>query len=114
MRSRLAQVGLIVAGLLIALYPFTLGASPDVDCRGVPMGPGQTCAKADGSAMASYALSEREAGSDAAAMRTRARADGDDWILNGTKCWITNGGKSSWYTVMAVTDPDKGANGISA
>jgi alkylation response protein AidB-like acyl-CoA dehydrogenase len=44
--------------------------------------------------MASYALSEREAGSDAAAMRTRAKADGDDWILNGSKCWITNGGKS--------------------
>ena len=64
--------------------------------------------------MASYALSEREAGSDAASMRTRAKADGDDWILNGTKCWITNGGKSSWYTVMAVTDPDKGANGISS
>jgi len=64
--------------------------------------------------MASYALSEREAGSDAAAMRTRAKADGDDWILNGSKCWITNGGKSTWYTVMAVTDPEKGANGISA
>ena len=41
-------------------------------------------------------------------MRTRAKADGDDWILNGSKCWITNGGKSTWYTVMAVTDPDKG------
>ena len=68
---------------------------------------------ADGK-MASYALSEREAGSDAAAMRTRAKADGDDWILNGSKCWITNGGKSAWYTVMAVSDPDKGANGISA
>jgi alkylation response protein AidB-like acyl-CoA dehydrogenase len=68
---------------------------------------------ADGK-MASYALSEREAGSDAAAMRTRAKADGDDWIINGSKCWITNGGKSAWYTVMAVTDPDKGANGISA
>jgi len=65
-------------------------------------------------AMASYALSEREAGSDAASMRTRAKADGDDWILNGSKCWITNGGQSTWYTVMAVTDPDKGANGISA
>ncbi|MFY2859056.1 acyl-CoA dehydrogenase [Mycobacterium sp. THU-M104] len=64
--------------------------------------------------MASYALSEREAGSDAAAMRTRAKADGDDWILNGAKCWITNGGMSSWYTVMAVTDPDKGSGGISA
>ncbi|MGJ6124344.1 acyl-CoA dehydrogenase [Mycolicibacterium sp. Y3] len=64
--------------------------------------------------LASYALSEREAGSDAAGMRTRARADGEDWILDGTKAWITNGGKSTWYTVMAVTDPDKGTNGISA
>lgn len=69
---------------------------------------------ASGAAMASYALSEREAGSDAASMRTRARRDGDDWVLNGTKCWITNGGKSTWYTVMAVTDPGHGANGISA
>ena len=64
--------------------------------------------------MASYALSEREAGSDAGSMRTRARKDGDDWILNGNKAWITNGGKSTWYTVMAVTDPEKGASGISA
>ncbi|RBO85556.1 acyl-CoA dehydrogenase family protein [Nocardia puris] len=64
--------------------------------------------------MASYCLSEREAGSDAAAMRTRAKQDGDDWVINGTKCWITNGGKSDWYTVMAVTAADKGANGISA
>lgn len=69
---------------------------------------------AAGEAMASYALSERGAGSDAAAMRTRAKADGDGWVLNGSKCWITNGGKSTWYTVMAVTDPDRGANGISA
>ncbi len=68
---------------------------------------------ADG-AMISYALSEREAGSDAAAMRTRAVRDGDSWVLNGTKCWITNAGVSTYYTVMAVTDPDKGANGISA
>ncbi len=69
---------------------------------------------ASGEAMISYALSEREAGSDAAAMRTRAVADGDDWVLNGTKCWITNAGVSSWYTVMAVTDPDKRSKGISA
>jgi alkylation response protein AidB-like acyl-CoA dehydrogenase len=69
---------------------------------------------ASGEAMISYALSEREAGSDAAAMRTRAVRDGDSWVLNGTKCWITNAGVSTWYTVMAVTDPDRGANGISA
>ena len=69
---------------------------------------------ASGEAMISYALSEREAGSDAAAMRTRAVADGEDWVLNGTKCWITNAGVSSWYTVMAVTDPKKKSKGISA
>ncbi|QHD84793.1 acyl-CoA dehydrogenase [Gordonia sp. JH63] len=69
---------------------------------------------ASGEAMASYALSEREAGSDAAGMKTRARKDGNNWVLNGSKCWITNGGKSTWYTVMAVTDPEKKANGISA
>jgi alkylation response protein AidB-like acyl-CoA dehydrogenase len=66
--------------------------------------------------LASYALSEREAGSDAASMRTRAVLDGDHWVLNGTKCWITNAGVSTWYTVMAVSDPTaaKPANGISA
>ncbi|MGH3670609.1 MAG: acyl-CoA dehydrogenase [Pseudonocardiaceae bacterium] len=64
--------------------------------------------------MACYALSEREAGSDAASMRTRARPAGDHWVLNGTKCWITNAGQSCWYTVMAVTDADRGARGISA
>ncbi len=66
--------------------------------------------------MASYALSEREAGSDTASMRTRARRDGDTWVLNGTKCWITNAGESTWYTVMAVSNPDaaKPADGISA
>ena len=69
---------------------------------------------ATGEAMFSYALSEREAGSDAASMRTRAMLDGDHWVLNGTKCWISNAGISSYYTVMAVTDPTKGANGISA
>jgi alkylation response protein AidB-like acyl-CoA dehydrogenase len=69
---------------------------------------------AERGAMISYALSEREAGSDAASMRTRAVADGDGWVLNGTKCWITNAGVSTWYTVMAVTDPEKGPNGISA
>jgi alkylation response protein AidB-like acyl-CoA dehydrogenase len=65
-------------------------------------------------AMFSYALSEPEAGSDAAAMRMRAVRDGDSFILNGTKRWITNAGVSQYYTVMAVTDPAAGAAGISA
>jgi len=69
---------------------------------------------AKGDAMFSYALSEPEAGSDAAAMRTRATRTAGGYLLNGTKRWITNAGVSTFYTVMAVTDPDKGANGISA
>jgi alkylation response protein AidB-like acyl-CoA dehydrogenase len=69
---------------------------------------------ARGEAMFSYALSEPEAGSDAAAMTTRAVRDGDTYVLNGTKRWITNAGISQYYTVMAVTDPAAGPRGISA
>jgi alkylation response protein AidB-like acyl-CoA dehydrogenase len=65
-------------------------------------------------AMASYALSEREAGSDAAALRTRAHRAGEYWVLGGTKCWISNAGESTWYTVLAMTDPAQAAHGISA
>ncbi|MQA88245.1 MAG: acyl-CoA dehydrogenase [Streptosporangiales bacterium] len=69
---------------------------------------------ARGEAMFSYALSEPEAGSDAASMRTRADRDGDSYVLNGTKRWISGAGVSQYYTVMAVTDPDKRTGGISA
>jgi alkylation response protein AidB-like acyl-CoA dehydrogenase len=64
----------------------------------------------------SYCLSEPEpeAGSDAAAMKTRAVRDGDDWVIDVVKRWITNAGVSEFYTVTAVTDPDQGARGISA
>jgi alkylation response protein AidB-like acyl-CoA dehydrogenase len=69
---------------------------------------------AKGDAMFSYCLSEPDAGSDAAGMRTRAVRDGDTYVLNGVKRWITNAGVSEYYTVMAVTDPDKRSRGISA
>jgi alkylation response protein AidB-like acyl-CoA dehydrogenase len=69
---------------------------------------------ASGGAMFCYALSEPEAGSDAAAMSTRAVRNRENFILNGTKRWITNAGVSTYYTVMAVTDPAAGAGGISA
>jgi alkylation response protein AidB-like acyl-CoA dehydrogenase len=62
----------------------------------------------------SYCLSEPEAGSDAANQKTRAVRDGDEWVLNGVKRWITNAGESEFYTVLAVTDPDKRTKGISA
>jgi alkylation response protein AidB-like acyl-CoA dehydrogenase len=69
---------------------------------------------AAGEAMFSYCLSEPEAGSDAASMTTRAVRDGDYWVLNGVKRWITNAGVSEYYTVFAVTDPVAGSRGISA
>jgi alkylation response protein AidB-like acyl-CoA dehydrogenase len=70
---------------------------------------------AAGRAMFSYCLSEPEAGSDAAAMKTRAVRDGDHYVLNGVKRWITNAGVSEYYTVFAVTDAEKGPRGgISA
>ncbi|MCZ7414611.1 MULTISPECIES: acyl-CoA dehydrogenase family protein [unclassified Streptomyces] len=70
---------------------------------------------AKGDAMFSYCLSEPDAGSDAGGMTTRAVRDGDHWVLNGVKRWITNAGVSEYYTVMAVTDPEKKTRGgISA
>ncbi len=69
---------------------------------------------ARGEAMFSYCLSEPEAGSDAAGMKTRAVRDGDFYVLDGVKRWITNAGVSEYYTVMAVTDPAKRSRGISA
>ncbi|HTK64119.1 MAG TPA: acyl-CoA dehydrogenase family protein [Pseudonocardia sp.] len=60
---------------------------------------------AEGTGGFSYGLSEREAGSDTASMKCRATRDGDGWVLNGHKAWITNAGVSEYYTVLAVTDP---------
>jgi alkylation response protein AidB-like acyl-CoA dehydrogenase len=79
--------------------PLILGASDDVLQRYLPP-------VARGEAMFSYGLSEREAGSDTAAMKARAVPDGDGWVLSGQKSWITNAGISEYYTVLAVTDPD--------
>lgn len=62
----------------------------------------------------SYCLSESEAGSDAASMRTKAVQSGDKWILNGSKKWISNAGFSDFYTVLATSDASLGAKGITA
>src|ERR1700727_1309143 len=102
-----ASSSLIPAVNRLGTVPLLLSASEEVKQRYVPR-------VASGEAMFSYALSEPEAGSDAAAMKTRAVRDGDGYVLNGTKRWITNAGGSKFYTVMAVTDPAAGANGISA
>ncbi|MHB9144327.1 MAG: acyl-CoA dehydrogenase [Symbiobacteriia bacterium] len=69
---------------------------------------------ARGEVLGAYCLTEPSAGSDAGALRTRADRDGDDYILNGQKTFITNGGVADQYIVMATVDPTKGAKGITA
>jgi alkylation response protein AidB-like acyl-CoA dehydrogenase len=100
-----ASASLIPAVNKLGTMPLVLAGSEDVKRRYLP-------AVAEGRSTFSYGLSEREAGSDTAAMKTRARGDGDDWVLNGQKSWITNAGVSDYYTVLAVTDPEgrRGSN----
>ena len=69
---------------------------------------------ANGEIQSSYCLSEADAGSDVASMRCRAERDGDDYILNGSKYWITNAGISDTYTVFATVEPGSGYRGITA
>ncbi|MGP4096203.1 acyl-CoA dehydrogenase family protein [Nonomuraea sp. KM90] len=102
-----ASSSLIPAVNKLGTVPLLLSASEELKTR-------YLAPVARGEGMFSYALSEPEAGSDAAAMKTRAVADGDSYVLNGTKMWITNAGVSEYYTLMAVTDPSAGPRGISA
>ncbi|WFE28189.1 acyl-CoA dehydrogenase family protein [Solwaraspora sp. WMMD791] len=102
-----ATSSLIPAGNKLGTMPLLLAADEHLKQRYLPP-------VARGEAMFSYCLSEPDAGSDAAGMRTRAERDGDTWVLNGVKRWITNAGLSEYYTVFAVTDPTARARGISA
>jgi len=68
---------------------------------------------AKGHALAAFALTEAEAGSDAASLKTVARAEGDFYIVNGRKCFVTNGGAADLYSVFVTSDPSKGKQGIS-
>jgi alkylation response protein AidB-like acyl-CoA dehydrogenase len=102
-----ASSSLIPMGNKLGTTGLILSGSEDLKRRYLP-------AVAAGDATFSYALSEREAGSDAAAMRTRAVLDGDSYVINGSKMWITGAGVSTHYTLMAVTEPGVGAKGISA
>jgi alkylation response protein AidB-like acyl-CoA dehydrogenase len=102
-----ASSSLIPAVNKLGTTPILLAGSPELKARYLPP-------VARGEAMFSYCLSEPEAGSDAASMKTRAERDGDGFVLNGVKRWITNAGVSDYYTVFAVTTPGIGARGISA
>ncbi|WP_340539640.1 acyl-CoA dehydrogenase family protein [Nocardioides sp. GXZ039] len=102
-----ASSSLIPAVNKLGSMPLILGGSDELKQRYLPR-----LAAGEGF---SYGLSERDAGSDTASMKTRAVRDGDDYVLNGQKSWITNAGVSEFYTVLAVTDPDAGrGKGISA
>ncbi len=69
---------------------------------------------ASGEKLAAFALTEPEAGSDVSGIKTRAEKQGDSYILNGVKQWVTNGGEADIYVVFALTSPEKGARGMSA
>ncbi|MBK9738019.1 MAG: acyl-CoA dehydrogenase family protein [Actinobacteria bacterium] len=102
-----ASSSLIPAVNKLGTMPLIVGADEELLARYLPL-------VASGEAMFSYALSEREAGSDAASMKTRAVEGDGGWVLNGQKSWITNAGISTYYTVMASTDPSARSHGISA
>ena len=67
-----------------------------------------------GKKLGAFGLTEPNAGTDASGQQTRAELDGDEWVLNGAKCFITNGGYAEVFVVMAMTDKSKGNHGISA
>ncbi len=69
---------------------------------------------AEGAKLAAFCLTERQAGSDAGSLKTTALPDGDDFVINGQKCFITSGGLAEIMTVFALTDPDRGPRGVSA
>jgi alkylation response protein AidB-like acyl-CoA dehydrogenase len=102
-----ASTGLVVAVNKLGTTPLMTAASDGLKQRFLPD-------VASGAATYGYALSERQAGSDAAAMETRAERSGDHFVLNGTKAWISQAGVATHYTVLAVTDPGQGTRGISA
>jgi alkylation response protein AidB-like acyl-CoA dehydrogenase len=68
---------------------------------------------ASGRLLGAYALSEAQSGSDAANQKTRARRDGDHYVLDGAKSWVTNAGEAAWYLVMTMTQPELGTRGIT-
>ncbi len=68
---------------------------------------------ASGRTLGAYALTEPQSGSDAANQKTRARREGDCYVVNGAKSWITNAGEAGWYLVMAMTQPEQGTRGIT-
>ena len=99
-------IALAFAGTALGTLPIVLSGNEEQKKQWLPD-------IAAGKKLAAFALTEPQAGSDAGAVRTTALRDGDHYILNGTKQWITNGGEAEIYTVIALTNPSKGPRGAS-
>jgi butyryl-CoA dehydrogenase len=95
------------AATLLGAFPILVGGSEEQKKKYLSQ-------VASGQRLAAFGLTEANAGSDAAGIRTEARKVGDEYILNGTKQWITNGGEAEIYTVVAMTDRSKGGRGATA
>lgn len=101
-----AGISLAFGATGLGMYPILLSGSEEQKQKYLPQ-------IATGKRLAAFALTEANAGSDAGAIQTTATRDGDFYVLNGTKQWITNGGEAEIYTVFAMTDKTKGARGCS-
>ncbi len=99
-------VGTAFAASALGVYPIIISGSDELKERYLP-------SVATGEKYAAFGLTEANAGSDASGIQTTAVLDGEEWVLNGTKQWITNGGEAQIYTVVAITDRKKGARGAS-
>jgi alkylation response protein AidB-like acyl-CoA dehydrogenase len=100
-------ISLAFAGTGLGTFPIILFGNEDQKRKYLPD-------IASGEKLAAFGLTEANAGSDAAGVETTAVLDGDEYVLNGTKQWITNGGEADVYTVIACTNRSKGARGFSA
>lgn len=94
------------AASALGIFPVMIAGSEEMKQKYLP-------SIASGEKWAAFGLTESNAGSDASGVQTTAVQDGDEWVLNGTKQWITNGGEAQLYTIIALTDPSKGARGAS-
>ena len=101
-----AGIALAFGATGLGMYPIAIAGTEEQKRKYLPQ-------IAGGEKLAAFALTEANAGSDAGAIETTARKEGDHYLLNGTKQWITNGGEAGIYTVFAMTDRTKGARGCS-
>jgi butyryl-CoA dehydrogenase len=99
-------VGVAFAVNALGSFPIIIGGTEEQKEKYLPP-------IAKGEKLIAFGLSEKPSGSDAGSLRTSALQDGDDYVLNGHKKWNTNGGVASFFTIYALTEPDKGIRGIS-